>query len=166
MAFQMKTNFGPSPGYIISLTLRSISFYVALLILIFKNWEIAVLTLQQQIPITDFHLTLLFFLFIFWALGRAFYIFNFTTYNIAESDNSVLEVGRPYSFFGKQVDGIFCHLITDCDYRITPLETLFKSATIIIESADNKRVRLPYAQKELLDKLRQLCPKIRVLGTI
>lgn len=147
--------------------LHSVSFYLALLVFAFKNWDLAVLTLQQSIPLTETHLTLLALLFLFWAFAKALYIFNFTTYSIAETDdNPVLELGRPYALFGRQVDGIFCQLIKDCDYRVTPLQALFQSATFVIETVDSKRIRIPYAEKELLEKLRKLCPRIKVLGTI
>ena len=163
----MKINYDPSPGYIISMILRSVSFYLSLLIFAFKNWDLGVLTLQQSLPVTETHLTLIALLFLFWSFARALYVFHFTSYSIAEAeDNPVLEIGRPYALFGRQVDGIFCQLVTDCDYRVTPLQALFQSATFIIESADSKRVRIPYAQKELLEKLRKLCPRIKVLGTI
>ena len=163
----MKINYGPSPGYIISVIFHSVSFYIALLIFTLKNWDLAVLTLQQYLPITETHLTFLTLLFLFWSFARSLYTFHFTTYSITNAeDNPVLEIGLPYAFFGQQINGIFCQLITDCDYRVTPLQTLFQSVTLIIESADNKKIRIPYTQKELLDKLRKLCPKIKVLGTI
>ncbi|MEZ5405913.1 MAG: hypothetical protein R3F23_07005 [Verrucomicrobiia bacterium] len=44
--------------------------------------------------------------------------------------------------------------------------SFFQSATFFVESADNKRIRIPYAEKEMLEKLRTLCPRIRVLGTV
>lgn len=163
----MKINFGPSPGYIISLILHSFSLYIGIVIFLLRMWPPFLSSLQRYFPITGTQLTLFALLFMVWGIARAFYIYHYTSYCIADTEsNPVLEIGRPYALFGKQVDGIFCQLVTDCDYKETPLQIFFKSATFIIESADSKRIRIPYAEKELLEKLRNLCPRIKVLGTI
>ncbi|MEZ5405912.1 MAG: hypothetical protein R3F23_07000 [Verrucomicrobiia bacterium] len=108
----MKINFGPSPGYIVSLILHSISFYVGVVVFALRIWPPFLSSLQRGIPITGTHLTLLAFFLMILGVSRAFYIYHFTSYSLADLDsNPVLEIGRPYAFLENKWMACFVNLL-------------------------------------------------------